>query len=102
MRENRPHGSEGGVGAIHPDPYPRRGPTGCCTRCAARRRTAPVKSPWHGATFETIRAKFVKVAVRVEERKTRIKLSFPTRWPDAEVLSQITASITATIPARSS
>jgi Transposase DDE domain group 1 len=66
------------------------------------RRTAPVKSPWHGATFETIRAKFVKVAVRVEELKTRIKLSFPTSWPDADVLSQITASITAAIPARGS
>ena len=66
------------------------------------RRTAPVKSPWHGATFETIRRTFVKVAVRVEELKTRIKLSFPTSWPDADGLSQITASITGLIPARGS
>jgi Transposase DDE domain group 1 len=66
------------------------------------RRTAPAKSPWRGATFETIRARFVKVAVRVEELKTRIKLSFPTSWPDADVLSAITASLTAQVPARGS
>lgn len=66
------------------------------------RRAAPAKSAWHGATFETIRARFVKVAVRVEELKTRIKLSFPSHWPDADVMSAITASITAQVPARGS
>jgi hypothetical protein len=41
----------------------------------------------------------------VEELKTRIKVSFPTSWPDADVLSAITASaasFTARMPARGS
>jgi hypothetical protein len=37
----------------------------------------------------------VKIAVRVEELKTRIKLSFPTCLPEADMLAKITASITA-------
>jgi hypothetical protein len=59
----------------------------------------------HGTTFETIRAKVEKVAVLVGELKTRIKVSFPTSWPDADVLSAITASaasVTARMPARGS
>jgi hypothetical protein len=43
----------------------------------ALRRAAPKRSRWHGATFETIRRTFVKIAVRVEELKGRIKLAFP-------------------------
>ena len=44
----------------------------------------------------------MKIAVRVEELKTRIKLSFPASWPDADVLSAIAASVTAQMPARGS
>ena len=66
-----------------------------------------VKSAWYNATFATIRATFVKVAVRVEELKSRIKLSFPTALPEADVLSMISASITGgtitvSVPARGS
>ncbi|MCC6776249.1 MAG: hypothetical protein IT537_06360, partial [Hyphomicrobiales bacterium] len=35
------------------------------------RNAAPKGSRWRGATFETIRRTFVKVAVRVEELKGR-------------------------------
>jgi len=42
------------------------------------RRAAPKRSIWRGATFETIRRAFVKVAVRVEQMKSRIKLAFST------------------------
>ena len=47
----------------------------------ALRRAAPKRSRWRGATFETIRRTFVKVAVRVEELKGKIKLAFPASYP---------------------
>jgi Transposase DDE domain group 1 len=62
------------------------------------RLAAPRKSRWRGATFETIRNVFVKIAVRVEELKTRIKLSFPTSLPHADDLAAITARLCAHDP----
>jgi Transposase DDE domain group 1 len=59
------------------------------------RMAAPRKSRWRTATFATIRAAFVKLAVRVEELRTRIKLAFPVHLPAAGCLSAITARITA-------
>ena len=59
------------------------------------RRAAPRRSVWRGATFDTIRRTFVKIAVRVEELKTRIKLSFPTSCPHADILATICDRITA-------
>jgi Transposase DDE domain group 1 len=59
------------------------------------RLAAPRKSRWRGATFETIRTLLVKVAVRVEELKSRIKLSFPASLPHGPDLDMITARLTA-------
>lgn len=59
------------------------------------RLAAPKKSRWRGATFETIRSMFVKVACRVEELKRSIKLSFASALPQADTLSMITARLTA-------
>ena len=59
------------------------------------RLAAPKKSRWRGATFETIRNVFVKIACRVEEMKTRIKLSFPAHLPHADMLGLICARLTA-------
>lgn len=62
------------------------------------RRTMPRRSPWWGATFETIRRVFVKIAVRVEEMKSRIKLAFPASYPHAAMLILLTGSIAARAP----
>jgi hypothetical protein len=62
------------------------------------RLAAPKKSRWRGATFATIRSVFVKIAVRVEEMKTRIKLSFPAHLPHADALGAITARLSAQGP----
>jgi hypothetical protein len=59
------------------------------------RLAAPKKSRWRGATFETIRAVFVKIGCRVEQLKSRIKLSFPTHLPHAQALSAIAARLCA-------
>jgi hypothetical protein len=62
------------------------------------RRSAPARSVWRGATFETIRRAFVKIAVRVEEMKTRIKLSLPASYPYTYDLAAITGRLTIEVP----
>ena len=59
------------------------------------RLAAPRKSRWRGATFETIRQTFVKLACRVEELKTKIKLSFSAHMAEADAFSQITERLSA-------
>jgi hypothetical protein len=61
------------------------------------RRAAPKRSRWRGATFETIRRTFVKIAVRVEELKGRIKLAFPASYAQA-MLVVMTGAITTRGP----
>jgi hypothetical protein len=58
------------------------------------RGAAPKRSRWRGATFETIRRTFVKIAVRVEELRGRIKLAFPASCPQAVMLAVMTGAIT--------
>lgn len=62
------------------------------------RRAAPKRSRWRGATFETIRRVFVKIAVRVEELKGRIKLAFPASYPQTAMLHLMTGAITTRGP----
>jgi len=62
------------------------------------RRAVPRRSIWRGATFETIRRAFVKVAVRVEEMRTRIKLAFPASYPHRAMLVVLTGAVTTSGP----
>jgi hypothetical protein len=62
------------------------------------RQAAPKRSRWRGATFETIRRMFVKIAVRVEELKGKIKLAFPASYPHAAMLAAMTGTITTRGP----
>ena len=64
----------------------------------ALRQAAPKRSRWRGATFETIRRTFVKVAVRVEELKGTIKLAFPASYPQEAMLIAMTGAITTRGP----
>jgi hypothetical protein len=51
------------------------------------RGAAPKRSIWRTATFETIRCAFLKIAVRIEELKTRIKMALPSAYPHVQVLT---------------
>ncbi len=62
------------------------------------RRAMPKRSIWRGATFETIRRVFIKVACRVEEKKTRIKLALPASYDHASLLATVTGALTAQAP----
>ncbi len=62
------------------------------------RLAAPKRSRWRGATFATVRALLVKVACRVEELKTKVKLAFPSHRPHADDLCLIAARLCPQAP----
>ena len=62
------------------------------------RGAAPKRSQWRGATFETIRRTFVKIAVRVEQLKTRIRIALPTACPNRDMLVLLATRINAQSP----
>ena len=45
------------------------------------RGLAPATSFWRNAQFDTLRLAFVKIAARITERVTRIKVSLPSSYP---------------------
>jgi hypothetical protein len=45
------------------------------------RALAPKTSFWHDAQFDTLRLALIKVAARVTEMKTRIKVALPSSYP---------------------
>ena len=50
------------------------------------RTLMPRRSYWRAAQFDTLRLRLIKLAVRVVEMKTMIKLHLPTSSPDRRVL----------------
>ncbi len=62
------------------------------------RRSAPKRSPWRGATFETIRLVFLKIAARVEELKSRVTIALPSTYPQQKMLALLSAKASAQGP----
>ncbi len=62
------------------------------------RQAAPRRSLWRKATFETLRRAFLKIAVRIEELKSRIKIALPSAYPYQPVLISMACRITAQGP----
>ncbi len=62
------------------------------------RGAAPKKSQWRNATFETIRNTFIKIAARVVQMKTRIRVSFPTATPSIAVINAMLGKLAAQAP----
>lgn len=62
------------------------------------RRAAPRRSSWRKASFETLRRSLLKIAVRVEEMKSRIKLALPTACPYRKTLVLLAGRIAAQGP----
>lgn len=59
----------------------------------ALRDLVPRTSPWRNAQFDTLRLAFVKVAARVTELATRIKIALPSAYPYKEGLSMLTGRL---------
>ena len=62
------------------------------------RQAAPRKSLWRKATFETIRRAFLKIAVRIEELKPRIRIALPSAYPYRKALVAMAGCIAAQGP----
>ena len=62
------------------------------------RQAAPRRSLWRKATFETIRRAFLKIAVRIEELKSRIRIALPSAYPYRPALVSMAGRINAQAP----
>ncbi len=62
------------------------------------RQAAPRRSLWRKATFETLRRSFLKIAVRIEELKSRVRIALPTAYPYRSALIATAGRITALGP----
>lgn len=62
------------------------------------RGAAPKRSRWRGATFESIRRAFLKIAVRVEQLKSRIRIALPAACPNQRMLVLLMGRIKAQSP----
>ncbi len=62
------------------------------------RQAAPRRSLWRKATFETLRRTFLKIALRVEELKSRVRVALPSAYPYQLVLISMAGRISAQGP----
>ena len=62
------------------------------------RSLAPKTSFWHNAQFDTLRLGFVKVAARITELVTRIKVSLPSSYPYKQSLARFAGRAQALPP----
>ena len=57
------------------------------------RAAMPKRSTWRGAQFDTLRLRLIKIAARVVEMKTQIRLHLPSSCPYQAVLRTVLARI---------
>ena len=62
------------------------------------RQAAPRRAPWRTATFETLRRAFLKIAVRIEELRSRVTIAFPSAYPYRKALISMAGCIAAQGP----
>ena len=62
------------------------------------RQAAPRRSLWRSATFETLRRAFLKIAVRIEELKSRVRIALPSAYPYQTAFIATAGHITALGP----
>ncbi len=62
------------------------------------RQSAPRRSLWRKATFETLRRAFLKIAVRIEELKSRVRIALPSAYPYRKALIAMAGCIAAQGP----
>ena len=62
------------------------------------RQAAPRRSLWRTATFETLRRAFLKIAVRIEELNSRIRIALPSAYPYQKALVAVAGRISARGP----
>ena len=53
----------------------------------------PRRSSWRVAQFDTLRLRLIKIAARVVELKTQIRVHLPTAFPDQVILHSVLTRI---------
>jgi len=53
------------------------------------RRIMPKRSPWRVMQFDTLRLRLIKIAARVDELKTQIKIHLPSSAPDQAIFAML-------------
>ena len=59
----------------------------------ALRNAMPKRSAWRVLQFDTLRLRLVKIAVRVEEMKTQVRLHLPSAYPHQAILRTLLGSL---------
>ncbi len=62
------------------------------------RQAAPHCSLWRKATFETIGRAFLKIAVYIEELKSRVRVALPSAYPYRKAMISMADCIAAQGP----
>lgn len=62
------------------------------------RATAPRRSPWRTAQFDTVRLRLIKIAARVVEKATRIKVLLPTACPEQIIFARLLRAVAPSGP----
>jgi hypothetical protein len=62
------------------------------------RAAAPKRSSWHRAQFDTLRTRLIKLAARVVEMATRIKILLPSACPDQAIIRHLARAFAAQGP----
>ena len=62
------------------------------------RAAAPKRSSWRVAQFDTLRRRLLKLAARVVEMATRIKVLLPTACPDKAIIAHFARAFAAQPP----
>ena len=66
--------------------------------CLGSPMIAPRHSPWRKATFETLRRAFLKIAVRIEELKSGVRVALPSAYPYRKAMISMAGCIVAQGP----
>jgi len=57
------------------------------------RRVMPKRSAWRVMQFDTLRLRLIKIAVRVVELKTQLKIHLPSSAPDQAIFATLLARL---------
>jgi Transposase DDE domain group 1 len=53
------------------------------------RRLMPRRSAWRAVQFDTLRLRLIKIATRVVELKTQLKIHLPSSTPDQAIFAML-------------
>ena len=57
------------------------------------RRATPKRSTWRVMQFDTLRLRLIKIAARVVELKTQLKIHLPSSAPDQAIFALLLARL---------